>query len=186
MQLNDDELKRLIYLIISAVKSYNAQSELEMIADKKEVLVIFSAPWDNRFYTFTDEMKKKDCIFRGFVSPELPERAVAELRTLADWKSIVPWNTVCFENLKKSITVFPVARRETIVKTALCISDTFETKWIRAAMEQGGKIVFPRNGFERFTGLEPEKYRHKILAYYRDLLEMNIELPESFEKYIID
>lgn len=188
MQLDEKELKRLIEAVISVIKSQNTAYDFPIfnIVDQKEISVLFTAPWDNRFYTFTDEIKtKKDCCFNGFVSPKLPEQTVSKIKEMANWKTITVWNDTQFEHLENSISVFPVTSRDIIVKTALCISDTYETKWIRAAMEQGGKIILPRSGFERFTGNEPEKYKQKILSYYKDLLEMNIELPESFQKYIV-
>ncbi|BAK98954.1 hypothetical protein OBV_17560 [Oscillibacter valericigenes Sjm18-20] len=186
MQLDDQSLRQLIMLILSVLRDQNGAVVSGPNAPEKQktLFAIFTAPWDNRFYAFADCLKRKrDCRLCGFVSPDLPEWAVEKLRELAAWETIRIWDGVNPEDLKNSISVFPVTSRDTIVKTALCISDTFETKWIRAAMEQGGSIVLPRRGFERFTGSEPEKYKNKVLSYYRDLLEMNIELPGSFEKY---
>lgn len=31
-------------------------------------------------------------------------------------------------------------------------------------------------GIEKLTGKEPEKYKQRILAYYREILEFNIEM----------
>lgn len=189
MQLDDQSLRQLITLILSLLRDQNGAVVTGLPAPpekQKTLFAIFSAPWDNRFYAFTDCLKRKrDCRLCGFVSPDLPESAMEKLRGLASWDTIRVWDWIIPEDLENSISVFPVAGRDTIVKTALCISDTFETKWIRTAMEQGGRIVLPRCGFERFTGSEPEKYRQRVLSYYRDLLEMNVELPGSFEKYML-
>jgi hypothetical protein len=187
LQLDDQSLRRLIALILSVLRDQNGAVVTGLPAPpekQKTLFAIFSAPWDNRFYAFADCLKRQgDCRLHGLVSPDLPEWAMEKLRELAPWETIRIWDWISQEDLKNSISVFPAASRDTIVKTALCISDTFETKWIRTAMEQGGRIVLPRSGFERFTGSEPEKYKRKVLSYYRDLLEMNIELPGSFEKY---
>ena len=187
MQLDDQSLRQLITLILSVLRDQNgvAVTGHPALPEKqKTIFTIFTAPWDNRFYAFTDCLKKKgDCRLCGFVSPDLPEWAMGKLSELASWETIRIWDWNDPGDLKNSVSVFPVTSRDTIVKTALCISDTFETNWIRTAMEQGGRIVLPRSGFERFTGCEPEKYKRKVLSYYRDLLEMNIELPGSFEKY---
>lgn len=188
MQLNDSELKKLIEAVIAVLKAQNviaAGDTVEAPETFKDVFVLFTAPWDNRFLTFAEELKNiRHCRFYGVLSPELTQQEAARLQTLLDWKEMTTWEEAPAKNLEGGITVLPVTTRDTIVKTALCISDTYETKWIKAAMARGGTIVLPRNGFERFTGREPEKYRQKLLSYYRDLLEMNVELPESFEKYM--
>lgn len=189
MQLDDQSLRQLIMLILSVLRNQNEAvvTGLPAPSEKQKTLfAVFTAPWDNRFYAFTDCLKRKrDCRLCGFVSPDLPEWAMEKLLQLVSWETIRIWDCINPKDLENSISVFPVTSRDTIVKTALCISDTFETKWIKTAMEQGGRIVLPRCGFERFTGSEPEKYKRRVLSYYRDLLEMNIELPGSFEKYML-
>lgn len=188
MQLNDSELKKLIEAVIVVLK---AQGVTDLVpptqagTTPKDVFVLFTAPWDNRFYTFSDELKHiKNCRFTGLLSPDLPPEDAIRLGSLADWNMLATWERSYLKQLENSISVFPVTGRNTIVKTALCIGDTWETGWIQAAMAQGSTIVLPRNGFERFTGREPESYKQKILSYYRDLLQMDIALPESFEKYM--
>jgi hypothetical protein len=189
MQLDERELRKLVEAVLSVLKAQKeaAAGGSDPNSDtRRNLYVLFTAPWDHRFYPFADELKtKKNCRFCGVVSPDLPQQDLERLRTLADWSSIAAWESIRPERLENSVTVLPVASRDTVVKAALCISDTYETKWIRAAMEQGGTVVLPRSGLERFTGREPEKYKRKVLSYYRDLLEMNIELPESFRKYRI-
>ncbi len=188
MQLNDSELKKLIEAVIAMLKAQNmiVNEDTAKVSEKlKNVFVLFTAPWDNRFYTFTQSLQNiKNCQFSALLSPNLSGEEAARLQTLANWQMIATWEDAHLKNLENSTSIFPVMSRDTIVKSALCIADTFETKWIKNAMEQGGSIILPRSGFERFTGRESEKYKQKILSYYRDLLEMNIELPESFEKYI--
>ncbi len=39
------------------------------------------------------------------------------------------------------VTVMPVVPRDVLVKTALCISDTYETSWIAECMEKGSRVV---------------------------------------------
>ena len=39
-------------------------------------------------------------------------------------------------------------------KTALCISDTYETSWISECMDKGSRVVLLRSGLARFSGKE--------------------------------
>ena len=48
-------------------------------------------------------------------------------------------------DLETAITVMPVVPRDVLVKTALCISDTYETSWISECMDKGSRVVLLRS-----------------------------------------
>ncbi len=79
-------------------------------------------------------------------------------------------------DLEQAVSVFPVVSRDTLVKTALCISDTFETAWVADCIRQGGRMIFLRSGLERFSGREAPAYVAKIMEYLRQVLEYGVEL----------
>lgn len=74
------------------------------------------------------------------------------------------------------ILVFPVISRNDIIDIASCTDKTATTKVVRRCFEEGAKIYFMKFGIEKLTGKEPEKYKQRILAYYREILEFNIEM----------
>lgn len=74
------------------------------------------------------------------------------------------------------ITVFPFPDRSLIAKAALCIADTFESKWIEQCFAQGHKIWMLQEGIAPFTGKEPKAYRLKIEEYLRTLSDFGIEI----------
>lgn len=86
-------------------------------------------------------------------------------------------------DLDDTVTVFPVTERDVIVKTALCISDTFETSWVTDCMEQGSRIVFLRSGLRRFSGRETPAYIRQLLSYCRTVLEYGIEIGSMDELF---
>lgn len=65
------------------------------------------------------------------------------------------------------LTVLPIASRDLVVKTALCIQDCFETRWIGKCIALG-QPVFMRRESPMFTGREPAAYQRKIESYYRE------------------
>ena len=77
-----------------------------------------------------------------------------------------------------SITVYPCATRDLVIKTALCLSDDFESNWIRQCIERG-LPVYLKKETEMFTGKEPAAYRKKILSYYQDVKSYGIQLIEN-------
>jgi hypothetical protein len=73
------------------------------------------------------------------------------------------------------LTVFPVVSQSLVVKTAFCITDDFETEWIAKCIAFGQPIYMRSEG-PSFTGKEPETYRKKIEACYRDVRAFGIRL----------
>ena len=79
-------------------------------------------------------------------------------------------------DLETAITVMPVVPRDVLVKTALCISDTYETSWISECMDKGSRVVLLRSGLARFSGKEKPAYRNRVMNYYRQILEYGVEI----------
>ncbi|MDR2671148.1 MAG: hypothetical protein LBC26_05450 [Oscillospiraceae bacterium] len=78
------------------------------------------------------------------------------------------------------LTVFPFASRNLVVKTALCLVDDFETRWVARCLAQGCPVVMRRE-HPLFTGRERDAYKQKIENYYRDAASYGIqfELPSG-------
>lgn len=73
------------------------------------------------------------------------------------------------------LSVFPDAPRDFIAKVALCIGDTYQTRWARRAIEEGQRIQIVQTGLEPLTGREPVAYAQRIKGYYQDLESFGIE-----------
>jgi hypothetical protein len=71
------------------------------------------------------------------------------------------------------LTVFPFASRNLVVKTALCLADDFETRWIARCIARGQPVVMRRED-PLFTGKERDAYRKKIEDYHRDAASYGI------------
>ncbi len=72
-----------------------------------------------------------------------------------------------------SITVFPVADRDLVIRTALCLSGNFEGCWIRKCFEKGAQVYLKKDS-PMFTDKEPPAYRKEILAYYQKVKSFGI------------
>jgi len=72
------------------------------------------------------------------------------------------------------LTVFPVACRNLVVKTAICLQDDFESKWVAESIDHG-RAVYMRKEFPLFIGLEPDAYKKKIISYYMDAERYGIQ-----------
>ena len=83
------------------------------------------------------------------------------------------------EQREESVTVFPFPSRALVAKTALCLEDSFETRWIGRCFSQGQKVIMLQSGMEPFSGKEPKAYRTKIEQYIRTLTDFGIEFSDQ-------
>jgi hypothetical protein len=171
--------KRLRELVIKAIQLLQSESSIEnQFIPKKKLYVIFTEEWNNKYSSLFEQLNKQNEYDVYAVLPYeiYNDFHLNNLKKFSVCKSIINRNYVNFDDLTEYITVFPVVPREIIVKTALCIDDIFESKWIFKSMEKGQRTILLTSGFKRFSGKEPPKYINKILDYYKTLLEFNIEI----------
>lgn len=179
MEIDEKILKDLIIRAIELFQSENSRQNISF--PKKKVYVIFTEEFNEKYLNFFKNLNKKsEYDAYAVVTPEIYNNSlVNNLKEFQVCKSIIDINDINFDKLSNYLTVFPTISRTAIVKTALCIEDTFETKWIFKSIEKGEKIILLRSGLERFSGKEPLSYVNKILDYYRTLLEFNIDIAED-------
>lgn len=182
--MRDNEISELAQQVVKLIRE--AEGAKEGACLRKKVYLLFSGAWTNRFYLLLDEaydMKELECCA---VVPAGWENTpgLSKLKEYSDRIRVIGQNEA--DDISGDyITVFPGFGRGLAVKAALCIDDTFETAWIRTALEQGQKIVILKSGLERFTGREPNAYVKTILGYYKTLLEYEIELADSLEQVVM-
>lgn len=84
------------------------------------------------------------------------------------------------EPAKASVSFFPIPCRDLVAKTALCLSDDFNSRWVRMCIEKGIP-VYMKKETPMFTGSEPAVYQEKVLAYYQDAAAYGICFLEGNE-----
>ena len=173
--------ERLRELIIKAIELVKVENEAQKAVLKKKLYVIFTEEWNGAYWSFFEKLNEEN---KYEVYAVIPERIDSKLHLnnlnkFQVCKEIITEKEIDYKKLTEYITVFPIVPRDIVVKTALCIEDTFETKWIFNCMEKGQKIIFSKAGLQKFTGKEPLSYKNKILDYYRTLLEFDIEITDS-------
>ena len=172
--------KRLRELVIKAIELIKSEATKNIFIPKKKLYVMFTEKWNGKYWNFFEELNKQNEYEAYAVIPSKINNTLHlnNLKKFEVCKGIIDEEDVNFDELTEYITVFPIAPRNVIVKTALCIDDTFETKWIFKCMEKGQRIILLKSGLERFSSKEPLSYRNKIIDYYRTLLEFDIEISD--------
>ena len=175
MQMNQEELIQLIARIIELVKADESDKTVREPIKRPRLYCIACDTLSYQYLAFFEE----EDIIRNWdayaVIPDSLNQAeyIAKLMGTRGCKGIILHSSVS-EDMEEGVTVFPVVPRELVVKTALGICDTFETRWILSCLKQNRQIVWIRGGLEKFSGQEPEHYKQKILSYYRDILQYDI------------
>lgn len=177
MEISEDRLREIVLRVL-----HEFEEEKKLLGIQK-VYMICASQWDERYCDFLKLMEKFDNIQVYAVIHELWIGKEYE-RILRSYKSCYKTISQSCELPKdtdKAVTIFPLVPKDIVVKSALCISDTFETLWITSCIENGGRIIFLRNGLMKFSGKESKAYISQILAYYRKVLEYGIEISDISE-----
>lgn len=177
MEINETALKNLIAYIVQKVKE-------ELRTNREEIFVLLTDSWKKQYPAFFEDLKQKQWIHINTVLPQNMENEYKQkiIEICGNTVSFFNKKEIDVNHLKCYTTVFPSIPREIIVKTALGIDDTFETKWIRECFEKGQKIIFLSTGLEKFTGKEPQKYVQTMQEYFRTILEYGIEIKETIDE----
>lgn len=169
MEIDERQLSQLITRIIKLLCAENKP--------KKKIYMIFNQNWSEKYNSFLESICENDKCEIYAVVP-LNIKYNERLKEFPVFEKILTRNEISSHNLENYITVFPVTPRNIIVKTALCIDDTFESRWILDSIGKGERVILISKGFDKFTGKEPEAYIQKMLEYYRMLLRFDIEIQD--------
>ncbi|BBF42470.1 hypothetical protein lbkm_1152 [Lachnospiraceae bacterium KM106-2] len=144
---------------------------------KPSAYIVFSGSWSVKLPEMIRQIKhKNEFDLIAVLSKEQMEDDLYLNLALSECKQILTREEALRQECYKQTTIYPIFHRDLLAKAALGISDTYETLWIQKAFEQGGKIKMIANGFDHFTGFEPEAYQKKILSYVKMLMEYGIEI----------
>lgn len=168
MNISEDALKELVLRILQKLQMEN----------RKKLYMVCASSWDERYPEFLKQMTDTGWYDIYPVIPLSWQQLGYDksLRAHSACSNILYRGKELPADLNTSVTVFPVAERSLIVKTALCISDTFETAWIADCIGAGSRIAFLYSGLQKFTGKEKPAYVKRVMSYYRQVLEYGIEI----------
>ena len=181
MEIDGTSLYQIILKVIQKMLDENLIPNFSV--PERSRYVILTENWKEEYGTFfrTLENRREYRIFTVIPPSMANDYYIKKLKECGDCGTVLKQNEVSFEALPDSLTVFPVVPRDLVAKTALCISDTFETKWIQNCMANGRKIVLLKSGLEPFTGKEPKAYVSRIQEYYKMIAEYGIEIKEDIK-----
>ncbi len=175
MGISEEQLKELVFRILKELEEKEGDRKQE---NRQKLYMLCSSPWDEAYTELLKDMEQSE---EYSIYPVIPaswkkQGYESVLRGYKSCCGIIYRSREKPEDLETAITVFPAVPRDLLVKTALCISDTFETSWIADCLERGSRIVLLRSGLKRFSGREQPAYTKQIMAYYRQVLEYGVEI----------
>lgn len=178
--ISEERLKELVQRILKELE------EEKNVTIRRKIYMLCANCWDDRYLTYLKQMEgEPDSIVYPVIPLSWKKKGYdALLLAQPSCNDVLYRSCEVPEDLGDSVTVMPVVPRDVVVKTALCICDTFETSWISSCMGTGGQIVFLSSGFDKFSGKEPEAYVNQILSYYRQILSFGIEICSDHEKVL--
>lgn len=174
MKISEEQLKELVLRVLKELETEKASGG----GQRQKVYMLCSAPWSGKYTEFLREMDASGACDVYPVIPASWERQGYEtaLKSYSSCSRIIYRSCQHPADLEDAVTVFPVVPRDVLVKTALCIGDTFENAWISACIERGSRVVFLRSGLAKFSGKEPPAYVNRIMEYCRLVLDYGIEI----------
>ncbi len=166
MDISEDRLRDIVRLVL-------AQWQAELA--RPGVWMVCLDEWDERYCDFLKFMQNYPGTVYAVIPETWNEAGYAEKLSRNGCNPRLVYRGS--EQLAAGdVSVFPVVTRDLVVKTALCISDTFENAWVSACIAGGSRAAFLQSGLERFSGREPEGYVKRVLEYYRTVLEYGIDI----------
>lgn len=191
MKISEELLKKLILRALNELADEAAhpagitgtrrKKAAQRQRQKKKMYMLCAAAWTQRYLDFLQTVEALGGYDVYPVVPAAWEKlgVDAVLKRYSVCKEILYQTGEIPADLAHAVTVLPAVSRDVLVKTALCISDTFENAWIAAGIECGGRTVFLRSGLAKFSGKEPPAYVKQIMGYCRQVLEFGIEIKEA-------
>lgn len=161
-------LEALILRVIRQVLAEQAQA-------KRRLYVVFADAFDCRCVQFLQSLTTDDDV-TVIVDDTQGERIRCDIERACPFAAVVMTSQARSLPLGGSLTVYPVASRDFIVKAALGMADTFAAEWLARCFAAGSAVHLQLSGLTRFTGREPAAYVQQILGYYRKLLEYGITI----------
>ena len=149
-----DKEKALEALILRVIRQVLA----EQSQAKRRIYVVFADTFDCRCVQFLQSLTTADDV-TVIVDDTQEERIRRDIELACPFAAVVMTSQARSLPLGGSLTVYPVASRDFIVKAALGMADTFAAEWLARCVAAGSAA-----------------YVQQILGYYRKLLEYGITI----------
>lgn len=181
LNISEEKLREIIKKVLLEI--INQKNILKSNIEKSKVYIFCNKKCDTEYLDFLEQIYKSNLFHIHIVADDSLKNDICKL----DINKYVPDENIIYfsdgiaKDLSDAMSIFPVVERDLVVKTALCINDTFCNEWIASAIEAGGKIVFLKSGLKKFTNKEPKAYINQIVSYYRKVLEYGIEIRSTSE-----
>ncbi len=171
--ISEERLREIVQRILTEM-----ETEEKLKRKQTKIYMLCTPHWDDRFPAYLKKMTESpDFLVYPVIPLSWKEQGYEKfLLAYPSCGGILYRSCEKPFDLDQTITVLPVVPRDVVVKTALCIADTYETDWIASCIKTGSQVVFARNGLARFSGKEPEAYKNQILSYYRTVLTYGIRI----------
>ena len=178
LDINGSEFREIVMRVIEKVLAEQAA------APKRTVYVVFEDSFDVRYDSFLKTCIESDAV-TAIVPDDWSQGLHDRIHQYCPFCQIIGQTAAGNLPLEGSRTVYPVASRDFIVKAALCIADTFQTKWVERCLAEGAAQHIMLKGLTKFTGKEPAGYVEKILSYYRTLLTYDVTIGGEYPQAIV-
>lgn len=181
LNISEEKIREIVKKVLLEITSQ--KNIFKSNIEKSKAYIFCSKKCDTGYLDFLEQIDKSGLFNIHIVADDGLKNHVCK----SDINKYVPDENIIYfsdgipKDLSKVISIFPVVERDLVVKTALCISDTFCNEWIASAIEEGGKIVFLKSGLKKFTNKEPKAYIKQIVSYYKMVLEYGIEIKSTSE-----
>ena len=152
MKISEEQLKELVLRVLGELEAERKADNANHPGQKLYMLCV--SPWSDRYMEFLREMETSDQYEIVPVIPSSWKDMGYEARLMETKACSHILHRSCEKpaDLETAITVMPVVPRDVLVKTALCISDTYRVmNYYRQILEYGVEIC----SVDEFTGRAP-------------------------------
>lgn len=170
LDINGTEFRAIVLRAIQ-----NVLAEQELTKPKRMVYVVFEDSFDVRYDSFLQDMTESDAV-TAIVPDDWSQDLYDRIKRNCPFCQIIGQAAAGSLPLEGSLTVYPVISRSLLVKAALGMDDTFQSRWLTQCYSAGSAVHMMLSGFTKFTGREPAGYVQQILSYIERLLTFDISI----------
>ena len=137
MEINENNLYQIILKVIQKMQAENLLPNSSV--PEQKLYVILTEGWREEYRSFFEKLRdRREYRVVTVIPPSMTnDYHMKKLRECEGCGTILRQEEADLAKLPDGPTVFPAASRELVVKTALGIGDTFETKWVQSCMANG-------------------------------------------------
>lgn len=171
MNISEKALRELIVRVLCRLEKE------QLNQPKTKVYMLCLETWQPGYAAAFKEMENRaDCHVVCVLPPSWKGGVQEKLKEFPACKEVLYYGEGMPKDLGQALSIFPVVPRYVLAKTALCIGDSFETRWIETCIREGGELFFLQSGLEKFSGKETAAYQNTVLGYCRQALAYGIHI----------